>query len=189
MNNPEKDYSHHSWLAAAALIAVLVAVSFIPPQSIGSVKLRRANILSDILSFDDATAVEPAAEPALFDEEEFRIDMAAVAERIEADTTPRKVQTTYEWLIAQDTARRERIARIAPDSARFVPTLVPIEDFSDSGRIRAFCDTLLNARRPVRIAFLGDSFVEGDILTADLRERLQSASRAAARDSPPWPRR
>ena len=74
-----------------------------------------------------------------------------------------------------------------PDSARFVATLTPIEDFSDSGRIRAFCDTLLNAPRLVRIAFLGDSFVEGDILTADLRERLQSAY--SARDSPRWPRR
>ena len=172
MNTPGKDYTHHSWLAAAALIAVLVAVSFIPPQSVGGVKLRRANILSDLLSFDDAEAAEPAAEPALFDEEEFHIDMAAVAERIEADTTPREVQITYEWLLAQDTARRERAV---PDSARFVATLTPIEDFSDSGRIRAFCDTLLNAPRPVRIAFLGDSFVEGDILTADLRERLQSA--------------
>ena len=84
MNTPGKDYTHHSWLAAAALIAVLVAVSFIPPQSVGGVKLRRANILSDLLSFDDAEAAEPAAEPALFDEEEFHIDMAAVAERIEA---------------------------------------------------------------------------------------------------------
>ena len=172
MNTPEKDYTHHSWLAAAALIAVLVAVSFIPPQSVGGVKLRRANILSDLLPFDDVEAAEPAAEPALFDEEEFHIDMAAVAERIEADTTPREVQITYEWLLAQDTARRERTV---PDSARFVATLTPIEDFSDSGRIRAFCDTLLNAPRPVRIAFLGDSFVEGDILTADLRERLQTA--------------
>ena len=172
MNTPGKDYTHHSWLAAAALIAVLVAVSFIPPQSVGGVKLRRANILSDLLSFDDAEAAEPAAEPALFDEEEFHIDMAAVAERIEADTTPREVQITYEWLLAQDTARRERAV---PDSARFVATLTPIEDFSDSGRIQAFCDTLLNAPRPVRIAFLGDSFIEGDILTADLRERLQSA--------------
>ena len=172
MNNPEKDCTHHSWLAAVALVAVLVAVSFIPPQSVGSVKLRRANILSDILAFDDTAVSEPASEPALFDEEEFRIDMAAVAERIEADTTPHEVQTTYEWLLAQDTVRRERII---PDSARFVPTPVPIEDFSDSGRIRAFCDTLLNAVRPVRIAFLGDSFVEGDILTADLRERLQTA--------------
>lgn len=29
--------------------------------------------------------------------------------------------------------------------------------------------------RPVRIAFFGDSFIEGDILTSDLREMLQSA--------------
>lgn len=36
MNTPGKDYTHHSWLAAAALIAVLVAVSFIPPQSVGA---------------------------------------------------------------------------------------------------------------------------------------------------------
>ena len=117
-------------------------------------------------------AAEPAAEPVLFDEEDFHIDLEAVAERIEADTTPREVQITYEWLLAQDTARRERAV---PDSARFVATLTPIEDFSDSGRIQAFCDTLLNAPRPVRIAFLGDSFVEGDILTADLREQLQTA--------------
>lgn len=172
MNIPEKDYTHHGWLAAAALVAVLVAVSFIPPQSVGGVKLRRANILSDLLSFDDSDATESAAEPVLFDEEEFHIDMAAVAERIEADSTPRTVQITYEWLLARDSSRRERAV---PDSTRLVATLTPIEDFSDSGRIRAFCDTLLNAPRPVRIAFLGDSFVEGDILTADLRERLQTA--------------
>ena len=35
MNSPEKDYTHRSWLATAALIAVLVAVGFIPPQSVG----------------------------------------------------------------------------------------------------------------------------------------------------------
>lgn len=34
----------------------------------------------------------------------------------------------------------------------------------------AQCDSL---NRPVRIAYFGDSFVEGDILTADLREMLQ----------------
>ena len=53
MNTPEKDYTHKGWIAAAALIAVLVAVSFIPPQSLGGVKLRRANILSDLVTFDD----------------------------------------------------------------------------------------------------------------------------------------
>ena len=172
MNSPEKDFTHRSWLATAALIAVLAAVSFIPPQSIGSVKLRRANILSDVLVFDDAAAAEPAAEPVLFDEEDFHIDLEAVAERIEADTAPRETQATYRWIIPRDSLRGPRPE---PDPARLTATPVPIEDYSDSGRIRAFCDTLLNARRPVRIAFLGDSFVEGDILTADLREQLQTA--------------
>lgn len=172
MNSPEKDFTHRSWLATAALIAVLAAVSFIPPQSIGSVKLRRANILSDVLVFDDAAAAEPAAEPVLFDEEDFHIDLEAVAERIEADTAPRETQATYRWIIPRDSLHGPRPE---PDPARLTATPVPIEDYSDSGRIRAFCDTLLNARRPVRIAFFGDSFVEGDILTADLREKLQLA--------------
>ena len=173
MNTPEKDYTHKGWIAAAALIAVLVAVSFIPPQSLGGVKLRRANILSDLVTFDDAAA--PAPEPQPFDEAEFHVDMERVAERIEADTAPRAVQTTFTWDLRRDSAARRRTA--APDTARLVAQLTPIEDFDTTGMrgMRAFCDTLLNARRPVRIAFFGDSFVEGDILTADLREKLQLA--------------
>ena len=197
MNTPEKDYSHRGWIAALALIAVLGAVSFIPPQSLGGVKLRRANILSDILSFEDAAA--EAAEPALFDEDDFHVDMAQVArrieaERIEADTAPRPVQTIFEWLLRQDSSGRRAVV---PDTVRLNPALVAIEQFApaDSGRLRAFYDTLLYARRPVRIAVLGDSFIEGDvilgitgrksrrltdqvlsdILTADLREKLQQA--------------
>ena len=172
MDSPEKDYTHRTWLAAAALIAVLVAVSFIPPQSIGGISLRRANILSDLMTFDDSAAEEVSESPVLYDEEEFRIDLAEVASRIEADTTPREVPTCYEWRLPAEFAPYEVRE---PDSARWVETLTPIEDYSDSSRLRAFCDTLLQARRPVRIAFLGDSFVEGDILTADLREALQSA--------------
>ena len=112
MNTPEKDYSHRGWIAALALIAVLGAVSFIPPQSLGGVKLRRANILSDILSFEDAAA--EAAEPALFDEDDFHVDMAQVArrieaERIEADTAPRPVQTIFEWLLRQDSSGRRAV--------------------------------------------------------------------------------
>lgn len=186
MNTPGKDYTHHSWLAAAALIAVLVAVSFIPPQSVGGVKLRRANILSDLLSFDDAEAAEPAAEPALFDEEEFHIDMAAVAERIEADTTPREVQITYEWLLAQDTARRERAV---PDSARFVATLTRsrISATADaSGPSATRCSTL-------RARCASPSWATRSSRATSSRPTCANGSsrptRAAARDSPRWPRR
>lgn len=53
-----------------------------------------------------------------------------------------------------------------------------IEDYSDStlrgmtGFYRAL-DELRETPRPVRIAYFGDSFIEADILTADLREMLQ----------------
>lgn len=56
------------------------------------------------------------------------------------------------------------------------PGLTCIEDYGDSAGhgMEAFYRALDEAgRRPVRIAWLGDSFVEGDILTADLRLRLQ----------------
>ena len=173
MGSPEKDYLHKGWMAAAALIAVLVAVSFIPPQSLGGVKLRRANILSDLIDFGDAEATAEAAEPQLFDEEEIHVDMEEVISRIEADSTPREAPASFEWDLRRDTLplRPRR-----PDTVRLLPELTPIEDFDTTGTgIRAFCDTLLHAPRPVRIAFLGDSFVEGDILTADLREKLQAA--------------
>ena len=48
-----------------------------------------------------------------------------------------------------------------------------IEDFGNS--MAHFRAALSQAgSRPVRIAFFGDSFIEGDILTSDLREMLQS---------------
>lgn len=172
MKNPQQDYTRHTWLATVAVIAVLVIVSFIPPQEVLGIKLRRANILSELVSFDDAVRADAAAaESGLFDEEDFRIDMEAVAERLSADTLPREVTRSYEWRLFHDTLP---VRKMVPDSTRRIaaPT-VAIEDFSDSGDFAAFCDTLLTARRPVRIAFLGDSFVEGDILTADLREALQ----------------
>lgn len=53
-----------------------------------------------------------------------------------------------------------------------------IEDYSDStmrGMTRFYhaLDELSETPRPVRIAYFGDSFIEADILTSDLREMLQ----------------
>ena len=167
-----EDYTHRSWIGALALIAVLTGLSLIPPQRIGGVELRRANILSELIAFDDAsTAAE--SEPALYDEAEFEVDLTRVAERIVADTAPRRAPVRYDWTIGRPPGCR---AGRRPDTVRCGTDIVPVEDFDTTayGAFRRFCDTLLGAQRPVRIAVLGDSFVEGDILTADLRERLQS---------------
>lgn len=56
------------------------------------------------------------------------------------------------------------------------PGMTCIEDYGDSAFrcMSAFYRALDEAgSRPVRIAYLGDSFIEGDILTADLRHLLQ----------------
>ena len=173
---PEKNYLNRGWIALTMLIAVLVGVSFIPPQSVGGIHLRRANILSDLLTFEDAA--EAKAEPALFDEEEFHVDMEQVAERIVADSLADSVRTTFEWSLARpDSTLRARL----PDTVRLTPRIVPIEDYDTTGMspMQRFYEALLGGR-PVRIAVLGDSFIEGDILTADLRERLQCAVRRKA---------
>ena len=71
---------------------------------------------------------------------------------------------------------------LPPVKPAFVDTCpagkVCIEDYSDSTRrgMEAFyraLDELTVRPRPVRIAYFGDSFIEADILTADLREMLQ----------------
>ena len=169
---PQQDYLLRGWKTAAWVLVVLLVVSLIPPVTVGGVTLRRANIFSDLYAFDDPVAVQETAEVILFDEAEFAVDFEEVNRQIEADTTPHEVQVSYEWLLTEEPTAREPFTL---DSRRYSSRLTPIEDFSDEGRFAAFCDTLLYADRPVRIAVLGDSFIEGDILTADLRERLQTA--------------
>lgn len=69
-----------------------------------------------------------------------------------------------------------------PPKPAFVETCptgkVCIEDYSDDSQrgMQPFykaLDELVAGKRLVKIAYYGDSFVEGDILTADLREMLQ----------------
>ncbi|MDR2149122.1 MAG: hypothetical protein LBE91_22000 [Tannerella sp.] len=52
-----------------------------------------------------------------------------------------------------------------------------IEDFSSSHsglrRFFAALNNIDNLKRPVRIAFVGDSFIEGDIIVADFRAKMQ----------------
>lgn len=57
--------------------------------------------------------------------------------------------------------------------------IVCIKDYADSYNrgMKPFYDALHNRKRlnrPVRIAYFGDSFIEADILTGDLRSKLQS---------------
>lgn len=191
MSKPNGDCSARGVLVAAATLAALIAISFIPPIDVWGVSLRRASIFSDLVRFDDdeAAADKPARMPEI-DEEEFHVDLDKVAEtvaRTAATSSPTGAETSVSWegiFDEQPTggdAARDTVSIVEPepleDFADILPAdslIIPIEDFggADSTALGHLYEKLL-AGEPVRIAFMGDSFVEGDILTADLRESLQ----------------
>ena len=194
-----EDYTSRTFLFAMATLVVLMAISVIPPIEAGGISLRRANILSDLIRFDSDKA--PAAEPAQpeIDVEEFHVDMEEVERQVarvaqEASPTgdgtsaswqgifdqqPVEADTTLIDTLAADSLEAHRRAVAEADFSALLPAdtlITPVEEFFEGegpSPLQRLYDKLLDGSQPVRIAFMGDSFVEGDILTADLREMLQ----------------
>ena len=167
---------HRTWLAAAALIAVLAALSFIPPFEVLGISFRRANILSDLVRFDDsAPRIDDydrfVSEPA---PEELNLDFETIAAEIAADTVA-EIETvvSFDWTAGE--AVQPRFAELFTREP--APQHIPVEDHdtTELSPMSRFLDKLAGGHRPVRIAVMGDSFVEGDILTCDLRNMLQTA--------------
>lgn len=84
--------------------------------------------------------------------------------------------------VEEEVADSDTIVLPPPVKPIFVDTcktgMTCIEDYSDSTMrgMKPFYEALSQIhfmRRPVRIAYFGDSFIEADIFTADLREMLQ----------------
>ena len=82
MTNPNDDYTSRGWLVATAALAVLILVSFIPPIEAGGVSLRRASIISDLVTFESDKAAEAAEMEAApeIDVEEFEVDLEYIDE-------------------------------------------------------------------------------------------------------------
>ena len=193
-----KNYGHRSWIGILLLIVVLVVVAFIPPQTIGSISLRRANIISDIIDFDAAKIVDKVVSdvvdlseeltlevtdeletvPTAIEEEilEFEVDIEKVEQQIIIDTVATDVEVTYRWDV--NPQLEVRAEEVRNEIVAITKPTVVIDEFasemSDSSRMARFYKALVSNRSHVRIAVLGDSFIEADIITADLREGLQS---------------
>ena len=134
MSKPNGDCSARGVLVAAASVAALIAISFIPPRDGWGVSLRRASIFSDLVRFDDddAAADKPARMPEI-DVEEFHVDLDKVAEtvaRTAATSSPTGAETSVSWegiFDEQPTggdAARDTVAIAEPEPE-------PVEDFAD----------------------------------------------------------
>ena len=196
MTNPHDDYTSRGWLVATAALAVLILVSFIPPIEAGGVSLRRASIIADLITFDSDKAKEAEQMEAApeINVEEFEVDLAQVAKQVAQTTataSPFGEGTSASWegiFDEQPTGGEQEVddeplpsleALLKADYSDILPAdslITSIEEFRgeefDTPMHRLY-EKLLAGSDPVRVAFMGDSFVEGDILTADLRELLQ----------------
>ena len=196
MTNPKEDYTSRGWLVASATLLVLFIVSLIPPISAGGIELRRASIISDLVRFDDGQSVKEVEEQPEINVAEFEVDLEAVAEQVAqtqalASPTGSATSASWEGIFEEQPMGGEELvedqeplpsleelpttdySEILPDDSQ----ITRIENFASEGASAwdRLYEKLLWNKEQVRVAFMGDSFVEGDILTADLRELLQDS--------------
>lgn len=154
-------------------------------------ELRRANVLSDLFSF----SVDEAAQNVelVLDSEEYEVDLTEVEQAVAAVATVdhEDKNLSFEWHEdeqTEQTAESEQIATSAsaePErkislatSERLLPEveITKLEDFDTCqiSAMRRLYRKIIAGDSLVRIAFMGDSFIESDIITADMREALQN---------------
>lgn len=144
-----KDGTLKTLLLVALVIVILLLLHFVPSVSVFGVKLRKVNILSQIITLpgdNESTDVIPKPKD------------------------PKQIEA------------RSKSGKLLDFKEVWPKGVQPILDYSEgnAGGMDHFYEMVDSAARhklkgrPVRIAYYGDSFIEGDILVADLREQLQA---------------
>ncbi len=175
-----EDYSRKVGIASLLLILLLIAIGYIPARTIGDVELKRINILSDLTPLSTSASDDVSIPVALkLDEKDYEIDLLQVSATVAHTRELLAIHNEpieSSAVIAKDSSDYEE--RNVVDSSRLLPNieLTPIENFDTTANnpFRRLFTKLNTPHSRVRIALLGDSFVEGDILSCDLREILQS---------------
>lgn len=150
-----KNYLSQTLSLALLVLLLLTGLSLLPENmSIGGLPLRKMDIFADIRS--DAKAMPPKQETP------------------PPDTTAFTPQDTSA-LVDLDTLATDSVGPLPPKDSAFFGKIIEDYTFEQAGLGRFFeaVDSIKWGRK-VRVAWYGDSFVEGDILVGDLRDTLQS---------------
>lgn len=168
------------FILVGIVVAFLLFMHLLPTVKIGNVELRDVDILSDVLPELDADDSDRS--PFEVNADSVRTHLAQVKET-KGDTDKHKnikddVTVEYpdesngDYVVGNDTSVQRDMKPLPQGERNFV-----IDYSGGSGYgLAAFyhaLDCMASLGRPVRVAYWGDSYIEADILTCDLRERLQ----------------
>jgi len=176
----KEDVHYFSRLLVLLLTTLIICLALYGlPETIFEQEIKKVDFFSDIRS--DSTGKGEM--------EALRAQLAASETDEEASLIPRDSLSLVEdmaldTVVAQQgpidsaaysLAQRDSLSRMIRSSQVGDPRGERIEDYSDGhAGLRRFFEALRRSRtRPVRIAFLGDSFIEGDIMVGDFRNSLQ----------------
>ena len=138
-----------TFLLTFIVVVVLLGLFYLPRIRVFDTDLRRVNILSDV---------------------QRRNKDGKIYAEIKADSLDGLVEQSLD-------SAAVKVAEVAYQD--YVPEgMTATEDFADMQGVNREMDIFYSAldeasHRPVRIAYFGDSYIEGDIITMDLRAMLQ----------------
>lgn len=157
-----------AFVIIAGAVAILFLLSFVPWEGISGNRLKSFGLFSDLFPSEVKVtaneAIDPELTAALAELDETVTD--ASTETIDEHDTPSDVLSPANTTVV---AHDDDIDNVSPDGS------IVIEDYTAGGSgLSRLRDALADSHnRMVRIAVIGDSYIEGDILTMNLREMLQ----------------
>ncbi len=149
------DYLKEALKVLGAVIVILLIVSLVPDFEI---KYKHFNLLSDVVDDtdqedDDSLSLEAQGNDLM------GISTDSIENASKGESTPVLPVPSVDTSVSTQEG------------------VVGFEDFSESKQmLKPFYQALLTEaqKRPVRIGVLGDSFIEADIMTSDLRKHIQT---------------
>ncbi len=168
----KKDYTLRMWALLLSSALLLICLYYLPTH-IGSWELKPVDMLSEI-------RIAPTDSVDLDNPEDLLGYSAGNKSEVNKKKTPhRDAERDKPTVTKQEEERREALwqQNLKQSGIDADSTFVAIDD-DHTGRnsLKRFFSSLTrrgSLGRPVRIAVLGDSFIEGDIFTAPLRNLLQ----------------
>lgn len=158
-----KPSSGKPFLIVIAAVAVLATLSLIPWSRLTGGQIKDFSLLSDITGGSDSDSA-PAMSTELVDPE---LAEALAHAEAEPETASRASRSSDADSVVAPSVLKDAVNPRQGDAVIF-------EDYTAAGQgLANLRRALADKSRTARIAFIGDSYIEGDILTQNIRKLLQ----------------